>query len=95
MTVKADKVTGAASANMIGDFNFGAAQSDNFFRLYGDTDGDADVDARDLQAFRRAYLNNSTAYDPLVDFNGNGAVQSDTADFNAFRTAYLFRNRRR
>ncbi len=80
---------------MIGDFNFGAAQSDNFFRLYGDTDGDADVDARDLQAFEGHPEQYSTSYNPLVDFDGDGVVQSDTADFNAFRNAYLFRNRRR
>ncbi len=36
------------------DFSFGDASTDLFFRLFGDSNGDRDVDALDLLAFRRS-----------------------------------------
>jgi hypothetical protein len=55
----------------------------NFHRLFGDVDGDADVDATDFGAFRLAF---GTALNLAFDFDGDGDV--DAADFGAFRQRF-------
>ena len=64
----------------------GGNRSLAFFRLFGDTDGDRDVDGTDFELFRQAYL----GLIPLVtylDFNNSGSIVNDSAD----RTAFLAR----
>ena len=51
----------------------------NFHRLYGDADGDADVDITDFVAFRAAFGNGPSIFD-----NDNDG-DTDNADFVAFR----------
>jgi len=51
-------------------------------RLFGDADGDADVDATDLGAFRLSFGAAAVAF----DFDGDGDV--DAADFSAFRQRF-------
>lgn len=50
-----------------------------FHRLFGDNDGDADVDLADFSAFRQAFGSSSLAFDS----DGDGDV--DLGDFAAFR----------
>jgi len=59
------------------------ASKNNFFRLYGDTDGDGVVAQPDFISFRNAFgLSGPSTW----DHDGNGVV--DTADFVYFRNIY-------
>ena len=72
-----------AAADVDGDGRVGGTRTLSFFRLFGDTDGDRDVDATDFNVFRQAYLGQI----PLVtylDFNNNGTIVNDTTDRDAF-----------
>ncbi|MBX7104425.1 MAG: right-handed parallel beta-helix repeat-containing protein [Gemmataceae bacterium] len=53
------------------------------FRLFGDADGNGQVNSSDFLNFRLAFLSS----DPTFDFNGNGSV--DSSDFLAFRINFL------
>ncbi|MBX7103853.1 MAG: Ig-like domain repeat protein [Gemmataceae bacterium] len=57
-----------------------ADRVDTFHRLYGDVDGDRDVDSTDYTAFRIAYL--ATPVFTAFDYDGNGTV--DSLDFRQF-----------
>lgn len=71
-----------------GDHMFGDELTDNFFRFFGDADGDRDVDNRDFlkfrQSFRKAYPD--PAYTWYFDFDGDGDV--DNLDFIKFRSRF-------
>jgi streptogramin lyase len=56
----------------------GARAADAFFRLFGDSDGDGDVDNLDLLRFRQAFgLDRSSAgYKSYFDFDGDGDVDN-------------------
>ncbi len=71
-----------------GDYVFGDALVDNFFRFYGDRDGDRDVDLTDFAYFRRTYGKGvgDTSFDPQFDYDGDGDV--DLTDFAYFRRNY-------
>lgn len=72
----ASKVVDAANAS-----NFMAADRvETFHRLFGDVDGDRDVDSTDYVAFRLAFL--ATPVFTSFDVDGNGAV--DSLDFRQF-----------
>ncbi len=60
-------------------------RTDEFFRLYGDINGDARVDFTDLFAFRAALgsQQGDTNYRAAFDYNGDGLV--DFLDFFRFR----------
>ena len=68
-----------------GNYAFGAQRVDNFFRLYGDSDGDRDVDNLDYARFRTTF--NKTPADTgfLWYFDSDGDKDVDTTDFNVFR----------
>jgi hypothetical protein len=72
---------------LVGDATFGDLATDRFFRMYGDSDGDGDVDGTDAVALRNAQL----AYNAAMDWDGNGSVSagSDITQFSSNR------NRRR
>lgn len=76
------KVTGEGF-NLKGDAAFGDVAADNFFRLYGDSDGDGDVDGTDNVAQRLA----QSAFNAAFDWDGNGSVTagSDITNFVANR----------
>lgn len=59
---------------------FGAAYADKFFRMFGDSDGDGDVDGTDTVAFRRA----QAIYNAALDWDGNGSVTIGPADSGNF-----------
>ncbi len=73
------------------DHQFGAAQADNFFRLFGDSDGDRDVDNLDYFRLRGAlgHTSDSPRYLEYFDYDQDDDVDADDfAEFLArFRTA--------
>ena len=73
--------------SLVGDAAFGDVATDSFFRMYGDSDGDGDVDGTDAVALRNAQL----SYNAALDWDGNGSVTAG-ADINNFNSN---RNRRR
>jgi hypothetical protein len=68
---------------------------DEFFRLFGDTDGDRDVDALDKAVFDKAYGKRSsqTGYLWYLDYNANGRIWSE--DLALFLKNHGRCNRRR
>jgi hypothetical protein len=66
-----------------GDYSF------DFFRYFGDVDGDRDVDPVDLFKFKKAYLTDSSSplYDSRFDSEGDGDV--DPVDLFKFKQNYL------
>jgi len=61
------------------DYVLTGTPANGLFRLFGDADGDGDVDAADYGAFRGAFGTTN----PVFDIDGDGDV--DTADFGQFR----------
>ncbi len=66
----------------------GANETDNFFALYGDTNGDGLVGIAEFGQFRNAF--GKTLGDPLYDrvfeYEGNGAI--GVSDFGQFRSRF-------
>ena len=83
-------ITDAAGNQLDGDRDGsgGDNATDEFFRFFGDFDGDGDVDRRDFSAFRQTFnLNSSSSsYNAAFDFDGDGDV--DRRDFSAFRVNF-------
>jgi hypothetical protein len=71
------KVTEATGANQ-----FGTRAIDKFFRMFGDSDGDGDVDGTDVLALRRAQV--VASYNAALDWDGNGSVAAgvDLSNFS-------------
>ena len=97
LTVSAAGVTGGDSANMAADFATdntpGSLYSvtGRLYRLFGDHDGDADVDTLNAGQFRQTFGSFSTnttspLYNPSFDFDGDGDV--DTVDAGRFRQRF-------
>jgi hypothetical protein len=58
---------------------------DSFFRLFGDSDGDGDVDQHDRDVFRSAFKTSAgeIGYLWYLDFDGDGDVDGrDNGQFN-------------
>ena len=68
--------TGGDNYVLIGDLN------NKLFCLFGDNDGDGDVDSSDFGQFRTAYGGANSTF----DFDGDGDV--DSSDFGQFRTRF-------
>ena len=68
-----------------------ANHTDDFFRFFGDVDGDRDVDALDFNAFRTTFFKSATNddFNDLFDFDGDDDV--DALDFNEFRIRFFKR----
>jgi len=89
LTIDASKVTGAGG-NLDGDGN--GTGGDNFqtpatgasrvFRMFGDNDGDGDVDSIDFGQFRAAFGGANATF----DHDGDGDV--DSVDFGQFRSRF-------
>jgi arylsulfate sulfotransferase len=68
-----------------GDDSAGGDRVDAFFRLFGDSDGDGDVDTLDRDLFRSAFKTSAgeAGYLWYFDFDGDGDVDGlDNAQFN-------------
>ncbi|QEG01889.1 Bifunctional hemolysin/adenylate cyclase precursor [Stieleria maiorica] len=64
---------------------------DDFFRFFGDTDGDRDVDGQDYGRLGLTFLKSSPnpAFNPALDFDGDGDV--DGQDYANFGVRFLRR----
>ncbi|MGC8990482.1 MAG: hypothetical protein ACP5MD_10195, partial [Verrucomicrobiia bacterium] len=62
---------------------------ESFFRYYGDTDGDRDVDFYDLWRFQQTYARSAgdELYNPALDYDSDGRV--DSIDMAAYSSNYL------
>jgi hypothetical protein len=69
-----------------GNFVFGNRLADAFFRKFGDSDGDRDVDTLDLLRFRQAYLTPGS-YKWYFDLDNDTDI--DSLDLLRFRQRYL------
>jgi hypothetical protein len=87
LTVRADLVHDRWGRELDGDGNgsAGGDRVDGFFRLFGDSDGDGDVDRLDRDHFRSAFGKSATdvGYLWYFDFDGDGDVDGlDNGQFN-------------
>jgi len=97
LTIRGDKVRDA-SGNLLdgdGDGLAGGNYADEFFRLFGDTDGDGDVDNADKAVFKSAFGKRSRdpGYLWYLDFNANGRIWAEDAAL--FLLGYCRSNQRR
>lgn len=76
-------------ANMAGTYSFGSEEADVFFRLYGDSDGDRDVDGQDYGRFGLTFLKSDgeAGFNPALDSDGDGDV--DGQDYGRFGLRFL------
>ena len=97
LTIRADKIRDAAGRQLDGDGNGseGGNYVDEFFRLFGDTNGDGKLDAADKRVLKSAYGNrsNQPGYLWYLDFNSNGRIWAEDAAL--FLLGYCHSNRRR
>lgn len=87
LTVHANRVHDRWGRELDGDGNSSAGgdRVDGFFRLFGDTDGDHDVDHADLDMMLSSFHKSrgDTGFLWFLDFDGNGDVDGrDMAQFN-------------
>ena len=77
-TIRSDLVHDRWGRELDGDGNgsAGGDRVDNFFRLFGDSDGDGDVDQQDRDLFRSAFKTSAgePGYLWYFDFDGDGDV---------------------
>lgn len=73
------------------DFVYGAEQADSFFRFFGDSDGDGDVDGQDYGRFALTFMRSAgdAGYNPSMDFDRDGDV--DGQDYGQFDRNFLRR----
>ena len=83
LDVDLTKVTSEGTA-LTGSSVFGARAADNFYRMYGDSNGDGRVDGTDLAAIRGILLYGQP-YNAAFDWDGDGTVRSgvDTTNFSS------------
>ncbi|MDV6028910.1 MAG: hypothetical protein F9B45_02110 [Phycisphaera sp. RhM] len=81
--VKRDAVSGSNTSGLAVDF------VDSFFRFFGDTDGDRDVDGQDYGRFGLSFLKQEgmQGFDADLDFDGDGDV--DGQDYGHFGLHFL------
>lgn len=82
------KLDGNADGTGGDDYSLGSDINDKFFAMYGDIDGDRDVDGMDNFSFRASYGKNpgQTGYNIAFDYNGGGVI--DGIDNFFFRQKY-------
>ena len=87
LTIRSHLVTrdGLPMAN---DVVVGSVQSDGFFALYGDTNGDGIVGVAEFGQFRSTFGKSSdmVGFNPLLDYEQDGTV--GVSDFGQFRSRF-------
>ncbi len=89
LTILAAEVASTADGlNMHDDVNFGENALDNFFRKYGDQNGNGVVDLFDFAQFRSTFgrVSSHPDYVNELDSDGNGVV--NLFDFATFRSGF-------
>lgn len=71
------------------DHQFGASEADSFFRLFGDSDGDRDVDGQDYGRFGLTFLKQSTDVSFNADLDHDGDNDVDGQDYGNFGLRFL------
>jgi hypothetical protein len=84
-SVSGTNLDGANDGSPGSNYVFGAAAADNFFRLFGDSNGDRTVSALDLARFKQSYLTPAN-YLWYFDYNGDGQVTA--LDLAMFKLRY-------
>jgi hypothetical protein len=96
LIIRGDKVRNAAGTPLDGDGDevAGGDYVDEFFRLFGDADGDGDVDTADAAVIKPAFRKRSSdpGYLWYLDSNADGRVWSE--DLALFLLGYARSNRR-
>lgn len=90
LTVIGTEVAAASGgATMSADYVFGELEADSFYRQFGDSDGDRDVDGQDYGRFGLTFLKSAggTGFEPVFDFEGDGDV--DGQDYGQFGLQFL------
>ncbi|QEF99461.1 hypothetical protein Mal15_35260 [Stieleria maiorica] len=95
LIIKANRITVGAMVldgkgdGTAADHIFGAASIDNFFRFYGDSDGDRDVDGQDYGRFGLTFLKQAgtSGFDASLDSDADGDV--DGQDYGRFGLNFL------
>lgn len=87
LRIDATEIVGAN--RLAENFVFGDQAADSFFRYFGDSDGDRDVDGQDYGRFGLAFLTSTgdANYDPGLDFDGDGDI--DGQDYGHFGARFL------
>ncbi len=69
-------------------YTLGASEADNFFALYGDTNGDGLAGTAEFGQFRSSFGRSvgEAGYDELLDYEGDGFV--GITDFGQFRSRF-------
>lgn len=82
---------GNESIRLPEDYLFGTLATDAFFRHFGDTDGDRDVDGQDMGRFGLALLQESSSpnFNSQLDFDADGDV--DGRDYGELDMRFLKR----
>ncbi|WP_372895656.1 Ig-like domain-containing protein [Stieleria sp.] len=97
LTMKASMITVGAMVldgngdGTAADHVFGNEATDNFFRFFGDTDGDRDVDGQDYGRFGLTFLKQAgmPGFEPALDSDADGDV--DGQDYGRFGQNFLKR----
>ncbi|QDV44463.1 FG-GAP repeat protein [Stieleria neptunia] len=93
LAIRDGYVRDAAGNSFDGDFDGtpGGRYVDEFFRLFGDSDGDRDVDGQDYGRFGLSFLKSASedGYDPRFDSDDDGDV--DGQDYGRFGLNFLKR----
>ena len=76
---------GVAGGNLV----FGDTETDNFFRFFGDADGNRIVNSPDLLEFRRTWLANDADSNFNAGFDSNADGVINVVDLLAFRNNFL------
>jgi hypothetical protein len=81
LIIRGDRVRNAQGRLLDGDSDGleGGNYVDEFFRMFGDTDGDGDVDRDDKQIFSKAFGKRSrdAGYLWYLDYNANGRIWAE------------------
>ncbi|MEL6109758.1 MAG: FG-GAP-like repeat-containing protein, partial [Planctomycetota bacterium] len=89
LTVDSSLVFSDRGTAMREDFRFGESATDSFFRYFGDSDGDRDVDGQDYGRFALGFgqVLGDPNYDRQLDFDFDGDI--DGQDYGQFSLNFL------